>query len=159
MALAYLGLGGNVGDTRAYFEAAKEKLKGLGTIRAVSSLYRTEPVGLAGQPWFLNCALILETDMSPHDLLSSLKVIEKELGRIPTVTNGPREIDIDILLYDDMIIETENLTIPHPRMHERKFVLLPLFEIASKATHPILKKTIAELIVHVADTHICEPVP
>jgi|SRR6185295_3499636 len=140
MATVYLGLGGNVGDTKVYFAEALEKLKKIGTVEKISSLYKTEPVGFKDQAWFVNCAVLLETDVSPQELLSEVKKIEKELGRTPSVKNGPREIDIDILLYDDIVLETDMLTIPHPRMHKRAFVLIPLSEIAPNALHPRLKK-------------------
>ena len=154
MAHAYLGLGGNVGDSRAFFKAAIEKLKAHGTVDAVSSLYRTEPVDSKDQEWFLNCALIFETERAPEQVLVQIKKIEKELGRTPSHRNGPREIDIDILLYDDVIMHTDTLTIPHPRMHERRFVLAPLADIALHVRHPILNKTVAELLHGLVDSSI-----
>lgn len=156
MAKAYLGLGGNVGDTKKYFARALEKLKNLGTIEAVSSFYKTEPVGIINQPRFLNAALVLETSLSPQELIVAIKNIEKELGRTPSVRNGPREIDIDILLYDDIVTQTDTLTIPHPRMHERAFVLVPLSEIAPETTHPVLKKTPSELLFGLASAGMCK---
>ena len=158
MALAYIGLGGNVGDARSYIEKATEELKKLGKLHATSSLYRTEPVGLPNQGWFLNAAVVLETTFLPEDLLQKFKKIEKELGRTPTSQSGPREIDLDLLLYDEMVMQTKTLTVPHPRMHERAFVLLPLSEIAPEVTHPLLKKTIVEILATIANTHICEKI-
>ena len=151
MAKAYLGLGGNVGDTKAYLARALGQLGELGTIEAVSSFYKTEPVGLKEQSDFLNCALVLATELSPQELFIEVKKIEKEIGRTPSVKDGPREIDIDILLYDDVVVQTETLTIPHPRMHERAFVLVPLSEISSDVVHPVFKKTSSELLAVLAD--------
>jgi 2-amino-4-hydroxy-6-hydroxymethyldihydropteridine diphosphokinase len=153
MANTYLGLGGNVGDTKAYLAQAIEKLKKIGTVEKISSFYNTEPVGLAEQEWFLNSALLLETELPPQELLAALKNIEKEVGRTPSVQNGPREIDMDILLYDDVILKTKTLTMPHPRLHERAFVLAPLCDIAPTLLHPVLKKTIAQLFSELNDTH------
>ena len=153
---AYLGLGSNIGDSRANISATIEKLKKFGTVERVSSFFKTEPVGFAGQPWFLNCALVLETGLSPEALLVQVKQIEKELGRTPAALNGPRAIDIDILLYGDVVLETDLLTIPHSRMHERRFVLAPLSEIAPDVMHSVLKKTIAKLLMELHDTHRCE---
>jgi 2-amino-4-hydroxy-6-hydroxymethyldihydropteridine diphosphokinase len=158
MALAYLGFGGNVGDVRAAFRRAEEKLEALGSIRARSSLYETEPVGVTDQPRFLNMAVSFETALPPAELLKALKKIEAELGRTLGARNGPREIDIDILLYDDAIIGTDALTVPHPRMHERAFALAPLAEIAPDALHPMLRKTTRELLVGLPDTRGVEKI-
>ena len=153
MAKVYLGLGGNVGDAKAQIAQAIEKLREIGTVGKISSLYETEPVGLTDQEWFLNCALILQTIFTPQQLLKKLKHIEKEIGRTPSVQNGPREIDIDILLYEDHILQTDTLIIPHPRMQERAFVLAPLVEIAPRVLHPIIKKTITQLFSELPQTH------
>jgi 2-amino-4-hydroxy-6-hydroxymethyldihydropteridine diphosphokinase len=110
-----------------------------------SSLYETAPVGETDQPPFLNNAVGVETVLSPRELLAVIKEIEKIIGRTPTYRWGPREIDIDILLYDDLVINEPGLTIPHPRMHERAFVLVPLSEIAPIAVHPVLGKSIGTL--------------
>jgi 2-amino-4-hydroxy-6-hydroxymethyldihydropteridine diphosphokinase len=155
---AYLGLGGNVGDARANIRAAIGQLGELGAVEAVSSFYETEPVGFADQPWFVNCALILETALPAEELLAAAKKIERELGRTPAAPNGPRTIDIDILLYGDRVMETGALTIPHPRMHERRFVLVPLSEIAPEALHPIFKKNIAGLLDGLSDASGCRKV-
>ncbi len=155
---AYVGLGGNVDDTRAYFASAIEKLKTLGTAEVVSSLYKTEPVGGIAQADFLNAALILETELPPEALLTGIKTIEQEVGRTPSEKNGPREIDIDILLYGDSVIQTAALEIPHPRLAERAFALVPLAEIAPEAVHPLFKKTVRELLAALVDTHGVEKI-
>lgn len=153
---AYLGLGSNEGDSRANILAAIEKLKRSGTVEKVASFYKTEPIGFAEQPWFVNCALILETELPPEELLVEAKRIEQELGRVPAAPNGPRAIDVDILLYEGLVVKTDSLTIPHPRLDERRFVLAPLSEIAPQAVHPVLEKTIAELLTSTNDAHACE---
>ena len=143
--LVYLSLGSNVGDRAAYLNAAIERLRTLGEVAAVSSLYETEPVEFAAQPWFLNCAVKFNTEKMPKQLLNAVLDIEKEMGRKRLKKKGPRTIDIDILLFGNSIIETKGLTVPHPAMHERRFVLEPLAEIAPEARHPVLKRTAREL--------------
>jgi 2-amino-4-hydroxy-6-hydroxymethyldihydropteridine diphosphokinase len=115
-------------------------------VEAISSLYETEPVEFTDQAPFLNCALALETEEAPEQLMESVLHIEQEMGRVRQQNKGPRTIDIDILLFSDTIIDSPKLTIPHPAMHERRFVLQPLAEIAPEARHPVLKKTIRELL-------------
>ncbi|MCL4534453.1 MAG: 2-amino-4-hydroxy-6-hydroxymethyldihydropteridine diphosphokinase [Bacteroidetes bacterium] len=154
MARVFVGLGTNLGDRLGQLKQALCLLRGLGTVRRVSSLYETEPVGYAGQPWFLNAACEMETDLSPLDLLSALKDIEHHLGRVPTRRNGPRTIDLDILLYDERQVELPDLKIPHPRMHQRRFVLEPLAEIAPDAVHPRLGKTARELLQELQDGEV-----
>ena len=144
--LAYLSCGSNVGDRSANLRAAIERLKEVGTLRAVSGFYETEPVELRAQPWFLNCVAALETRLSAGDLLEQALAIEQEMGRIRLRDKGPRSIDIEILLYGDEVIEERGLKIPHPAMQERRFVLEPLVEIAPDVIHPTLKKTARELL-------------
>jgi 2-amino-4-hydroxy-6-hydroxymethyldihydropteridine diphosphokinase len=141
----YLSLGSNVGDRAANLNTAIDRLGNLGKVMAVSSFYETEPVEFAAQPWFLNCAVELDTEKMPKQLLASILDIETEMGRRRVQEKGPRTLDIDILLFGNSIIQTKGLTIPHPAMHERRFVLEPLAEIAPEARHPIIKRTVREL--------------
>ena len=149
MATVYLGIGSNVGDRQAHIQKAVALLRENEHIQvtAVSSLIETEPVGGVPQGKFLNGALRIQTDLMPNDLLQALKGIERRCGRVKAQPNGPRSLDLDILLYDDVVIvEGKTLSIPHPRMAERAFVLGPLSEIAPDAVHPRLQKTVRELL-------------
>jgi 2-amino-4-hydroxy-6-hydroxymethyldihydropteridine diphosphokinase len=141
----YLSLGSNVGNREANLLEALDRLRKLGSVVAVSSFYDTEPVELTAQPWFLNCAAVLETVKMPRQLLKVLLDLERQMGRRRMQNKGPRKIDIDILLFSDAIVETVGLTIPHPALHTRRFVLEPLAEIAPEVRHPVLKKTVREL--------------
>jgi 2-amino-4-hydroxy-6-hydroxymethyldihydropteridine diphosphokinase len=142
----YLSLGSNVGDREAHLRDAVVRLGTAGRVIAVSSFYETEPVEFAQQPWFLNCVVALETSQTPRQLMTSLLRIEQEMGRTRVRKKGPRTIDIDSLLLDDEQIVSEELTIPHPAMQQRRFVLEPLAELAPEAVHPVLKKTVRELL-------------
>lgn len=147
MADVYLGLGSNLGDKVVNLREALSLLGGKRdsdvTLLAVSSLYRTEPVGYLDQDWFLNAAAHVETALSPRELLNRLLAIEQELGRVRTVRNGPRIIDLDILLWDDLVVNEDGLVIPHPRLHQRLFALDPLAELAPDRLHPVFGKSIA----------------
>ena len=143
--LVYLSLGSNVGDRAANLNTAIERLRSLGEVAAVSSFYETEPVEFTAQPWFLNCAVKLNTEKMPKQLLNAVLDIEKEMGRKRLKKKGPRTIDIDILLFGNSVIDTKGLTVPHPAMHERRFVLEPLAEIAPEVRHPMFKRTAREL--------------
>jgi 2-amino-4-hydroxy-6-hydroxymethyldihydropteridine diphosphokinase len=147
MAIVYIGLGSNLGDRHKNCLRAIELLKQNGlSVTRQSSMYETEPWGLTGQPEFVNMAVETETELAPEPLLALLKKIEKDMGRRDIVRWGPRIIDLDILFYDDITMNTDALTIPHPLLHEREFVLRPLSEIAEKKVHPVLKKKIGEIL-------------
>ena len=143
---AYLSLGSNIGNRERHLGDAIVRLQALGRVATVSSLYETEPVEFTDQPWFLNCVVLLEINATPTELLANLLAIEQEMGRVRTQNKGPRTIDIDILLLGETILDSPELTIPHPAMHQRRFVLEPMAEIAPEVWHPSLKKTIQRLL-------------
>lgn len=147
MKIVYLGLGSNVGDSESLLQSALDALNtpDLKLIR-VSSIYETEPIGLREQRWFLNLAAEFETDLFPKQLLHRIQKVEKSLGRMRTVRDGPRTIDIDILLYGNAVVQTGELEIPHPRFRERRFTLAPLAELNPGLRDPVTRKTVSEML-------------
>jgi 2-amino-4-hydroxy-6-hydroxymethyldihydropteridine diphosphokinase len=153
MHTAFLLIGGNLGDRFMNLQTAAQLVEEhCGDIISVSSVYETEAWGFTDQPAFLNQVLVLETEMEPEALMQELLGIEEELGRIREQKMGPRHIDIDILLLDDMARLSPSLTIPHPSLHLRRFALVPLNEVAPTQKHPLLHKTIGELLTDCPDT-------
>src|ERR1700685_1303928 len=144
--LAYLSLGANLGDREGQLREALARLGTVAGVFSIPSLYETEPVEMTDQPWFVNCAVALETDRTPNELMIELLNIEKEMGRRRVQKKGPRNIDLDILLLENEVIESPGLTIPHPAMQRRRFVLEPLAEIAPEARHPVLNQSVRELL-------------
>ncbi len=149
--LAGISLGSNLGDRLGIIRQALLLLKGKGVpIIAVSDVFETAPWGHRDQPWFLNACLLLETDDHPRDLLAKLQSIESELGKNTRYKWGPREIDLDILYMDDLTLNEQDLVIPHPEMHNRAFVLVPLNQIAPDWLHPLLQRKVKELVTQVS---------
>ncbi|MGO9403060.1 MAG: 2-amino-4-hydroxy-6-hydroxymethyldihydropteridine diphosphokinase [Terriglobales bacterium] len=143
---AYLSLGSNLGDRAANLRAAIAQLASAGRVLAVSALYETQPVDVPDQPWFLNCVVAIATGKKPRELLQFALQVEAAMGRLRMGDKGPRNIDIDILLFGDSVVDEPGLKIPHPAMERRRFVLEPLVEIAPEARHPIFGKTARELL-------------
>jgi 2-amino-4-hydroxy-6-hydroxymethyldihydropteridine diphosphokinase len=141
----YLSLGSNVGDRQANLEHAIAELGKIGTVAKRSGFYETEPMEITDQPWFLNAAVELETELMPKQFIGAVLDIEREMGRKRTKKKGPRTIDIDVLLFGKSIIEMKGLTVPHPAMHLRRFVLEPMVEIAPELRHPVFKRSMREL--------------
>lgn len=156
MAEVFLGLGSNLGDRVGQLRGAVLALEGLVSVERVSSLWLTEPVGLREQPPFLNAALRGSTSLEPRVLLAALAEVEDRMGRLRDVANGPRTIDLDLLLYDDLVADEFGLNLPHPRMSERRFVLAPLAEIAPEARLLLDGPSVAELLAALPGTEAVE---
>ena len=147
MKIVYFSLGSNIGDREANLRAALGRFAAAGIrVLRVSTIYETEPVDLAAQRWFLNLAVEAETELLPLQLLARTQRIERTLGRVRSVPKGPRTIDIDILLYGNVVIRSASLEIPHPRMAERRFVLAPLAELAPELRHPVTRRLVREML-------------
>ncbi len=153
MHTAYIGFGSNIGDRLKHIQNAihaLSKTEGI-TLRQVSSIYKTAPVGFEAQGEFLNGVVAIQTTLSPLALLHTLKDIETAVGRQHRIRWGPREIDLDLLIYGDICLETEKLVVPHPEMHLRRFVLVPLAEIALELVHPVFHETVQGLLALLED--------
>ena len=155
----FLSLGGNVGDVQANFADALEALEARKVhVVKESALYKTEPIGITDQDWFFNQVVEVETELSPLELLYACLATEEEIGRIrnPDEKWGPRPIDVDLLFYHDQVINTTELTVPHPELVDRRFILVPLSEIAPDFRHPTRRKTIQELLTKLNETDAAE---
>jgi len=146
MATVYLGLGSNLGNRKKNLHRALELLSQHAVVEKVSAIYETEPVGYKEQPEFLNAVCRVSIELQPEPLLKLVKKTETGLGRKPSFPNAPRTIDIDILFYDDEVVAEEDLTVPHPKLAERAFVLVPLAEIAPGLVHPVSGKTVKKML-------------
>jgi 2-amino-4-hydroxy-6-hydroxymethyldihydropteridine diphosphokinase len=148
LSTAYISIGSNLGNRLKYIREAIRRIEQSKEIKIsrASSVYETQPAEYKDQPWFLNMVLELEISLEPLNLLELLLETEGQMGRRRTRRYGPRNIDLDLLLYDNLVLNSDMLTLPHPRMHERRFVLVPLAEIAPQVVHPLLKKNVKKLL-------------
>lgn len=151
MAIVYLGLGSNSGDREKSLNLALKELKGLKSLKIlkISSIYETEPVGFKAQNWFLNAVVKIQTKLPPLELFYTLQGIERKMGRRKGKRWGPRKIDLDILLYDRKVMKEDKLILPHPQLHKRKFVLIPLIELGVRLKHPVLNLTPKKLLENI----------
>lgn len=153
MAKAFIGLGSNLGDRVGNIRKAIELLGSFKDVKVLrrASLYETEPVGVEDQPWFINTVVEIETRLSPYELFKLCKQIEAQVGRRHKERFWPREIDLDLLLFGDVIANRDELKLPHPELHKRRFVLVPLCELGSPLLHPTLKRSMKELLAQLTD--------
>ena len=162
MSTAYVGLGANLGDRAGALRWALERLSSIGTVTAVSPVYETEPLDYLDQPPFLNAVAAVSTNLRPGSVLAALLAIELDAGRQRSIRHGPRTLDLDLLLYDDLEMSTPDLTLPHPRMHQRAFVLVPLADLAPGLAIPGMGATVADLLGRLeslSGVHRYEPEP
>ncbi len=152
MPRVYIGLGSNRGDRLKNLKDSLSHIKREIEVREVSSLYLTEPVGMKGS-WFLNCVLEGETELDPNELMETLLAIEKEMGRVRKKEKEERIIDLDLLLYQGRVLKEKGLILPHPRLHKRRFVLVPLVEINPHLYHPVLRRTVKEILNGLKDSY------
>ena len=153
--IAYIGIGSNLGDRQALCHRAIETIGDLPdtTVTATSSFYESEPLELPSQNWFINCVVGIKTELHPEELLSACQNIETLMGRKRTIRYGPRTIDLDILFFGHTVLNSRRLVLPHPKLHLRRFVLMPLSEIAPSLNHPVYHQTVADLLRKVPDQH------
>ena len=155
--IVYISLGSNLGDRAAQIQDAVERLQAIGRVLKLSPLYETSPVEFNDQPWFLNAVVCIETRLDPERLMTLLLDIERAMGRERTRPKGPRSIDLDILLYDDREFHSAAVDIPHPSLHQRRFVLIPLADIAPSIQHPTLHLTPLEMLARLPGTDVVRP--
>ena len=150
----YIGLGGNLGNPPETFDRALEKISAFAEVQDISRLYRSMPYGFPDQPDFLNAAVLLATELEPLALLHALRGVEAELGKVVARENGPRVIDLDLLLYGEEVCDSEELTLPHPGISARDFVLRPLHDLAPELVHPVSGRTVSELLTALETEHV-----